>query len=148
MRKIILAMLGILVIASAVFLGNYLVEKNQKPKPKFKKQIKTVFVNKVQNKEIPIILYASGGLIAKNKIELFSEVQGILKPSRKAFKPGTHFDKGETLLSINSDEFYASLQAQKSSLYNLITAIIPDLRLDYPNDFKKWESYLRNFNIN
>ncbi len=147
MRKIILAMLGILVIASAVFLGNYLVEKNQKPKPKFKTQIKTVFVNKVQNKEIPIILYASGGLIAKNKIELFSEVQGILKPSRKAFKPGTHFDKGETLLSINSDEFYASLQAQKSNLYNLITAIMPDVRLDYPNNFKKWESYLINFNI-
>jgi membrane fusion protein (multidrug efflux system) len=148
MRKIILAILGILAITGAILLGNYLVEKNKKPKPKFKRQVKTVFVENVENKEIPIILSASGSLLAKNKIDLFSEVQGILKPSKKAFKAGTSFYKGETLLSLNSDEFYASLQSQKSNLYNLITAVMPDLRLDYPNNFKKWENYLENFNIN
>jgi membrane fusion protein (multidrug efflux system) len=148
MRKIILAILGVLLIAAAVFLGNYFIEKNQKPKPKFKKTIKTVFVKNVKKKDIPIILSASGSLIAKNKIELFSEVQGILKPSKKAFKAGTNFYKRETLLSINSEEFYAGLQSQKSNLYNLITAIMPDVRLDYPNDFKKWERYLNAFDMN
>ena len=87
------------------------------------------------------------GKVAKNKIDLFSEVQGILKPSKKAFKAGTKYYRGENLLSINSDEFYASLQSQKSNLNNLITAILPDLRLDYPNDFKKWESYLQGFSM-
>ena len=148
MRKIILAILGILCIAAAVFFGNRLVEKNKKPKPKFKKQIKTVFVEKVVNKEVPIILSASGNLIAKNKIDLFSEVQGVLKPSKKAFKAGTNYSRGETLLSVNSDEFYASLQSQKSNLNNLITSILPDLRLDYPLQFKKWENYLKSFDIN
>ena len=72
MRKIILAILGILAITGAILLGNYLVEKNKKPKPKFKRQVKTVFVENVENKEIPIILSASGSLLAKNKIDLFS----------------------------------------------------------------------------
>jgi len=148
MRKIILAILGVLVVVAAVFFGNQLVEKSQKPKPKFKKQIKTVFVEKVQNTDIPIVLSASGNLIAKNKIELFSEVQGVLKPAVKAFKAGTSFYKNETLLSINSDEFYASLQSQKSNLYNLITAVLPDLRLDYPLEFKSWETYLQSFKMN
>lgn len=148
MRKIILAILGVLAIFAALFFGNRLVEKNKRPKPKFKKQIKTVFVEKVVNKEIPIILSASGNLVAKNKIDLFSEVQGVLKPSKKAFKAGTNFYRGETLLSVNSDEFYASLQSQKSNLNNLITAILPDLRLDYPLQFKKWENYLKAFNMN
>ena len=148
MRKIILAILGVLVIVGAFFLGNYLIEKNQKPKPKFKKQIKTVFVENVVNKEIPIILSASGNLTAKNKIDLFSEVQGVLKSSRKAFKVGTKYYKRETLLSINNDEFYASLQSQRSNLNNLITAILPDLRLDYPTEFNKWESYLKGFKMN
>lgn len=148
MRKIILAILGISAIVGAVLLGDYIVEKNQRPKPKFKKQIKTVFVKTVENKNIPIILSASGNLIAKNKIDIFSEVSGILKPSRKAFKAGTKYYKGETLLSLNSDEFYASLQSQKSNLYNLITSILPDIRLDYPSEFKKWEGYLQNFDIN
>ncbi|AQS94239.1 efflux transporter periplasmic adaptor subunit [Polaribacter sp. BM10] len=148
MRKVILAILGVLSIAGAILLGNYLIDKNQKPKPKFKKQIKTVFVENVENKEIPIILSASGNLTAKNKIEIFSEVQGVLKSSNKLFKPGTNYYRGETLLSLNNDEFYASLQSQKSNLYNLITAILPDLRLDYPNEFSKWESYLKGFNMN
>jgi membrane fusion protein (multidrug efflux system) len=148
MRNIILSILGIAFIGGAVFLGKYFIDKNQKPRPKYKKTIKTVFVKNVKNKDIPIILSASGSLMAKNKIELFSEVQGILKPSKKAFKAGTNFYKGETLLSINSEEFYAGLQSQKSNLYNLITAIMPDVRLDYPNDFKKWEGYLNAFDMN
>ena len=148
MRNTILAILGVLTIVGAIFLGKYLIDKNQKPKPKFKKQIKTVFVEKIENKEIPIILSANGNLLAKNKIAIFSEVQGILKPSNKLFKAGTKYNRGETLLSINSDEFYASLQAQKSSLNNLITSILPDIRLDYPTEFAKWESYLKGFDMN
>ena len=147
MRKIIIGILGVLLIAGAVFLGNYFIEKNQKPKPKFKKTVKTVFVEDVVNKEVPIILSANGNLTAKNKIAIFSEVQGVLNTSRKAFKPGSKYYKGETLLSVNSDEFLASLKSQKSNLYNLITSILPDIRLDYVLEFKKWESYLKDFDI-
>ena len=147
MRKIILAILGVLTIIGAIFLGKYLINKNQKPKPKFSKQIKTVFVKEVKNTDIPIVLTASGNLSAKNKIEIYSEVSGVLKPSRKLFKAGTTYNRGETLLSLNSEEFYASLQSQKSNLNNLITAILPDLRLDYPTDFKKWEDYVNGFDM-
>ena len=148
MRKIILSVLGILLIVAAVYGGKLILEKKNKPKPTYKTTVKTVFVNNVENKEIPIVLSASGNLIAKNKIELFSEVQGVLKTNDKAFKPGTSFYKDEILLSVNSDEFYASLQSQKSNLYNLITSVLSDIRLDYPSDFKKWENYLKKFDIN
>lgn len=147
MRKIILAILGVLFIVGTIFFGNYLVDKNQKPRPTYKKTIKSVFVEAVKNGTIPIILSANGSLTAKNKIEIFSEVQGILKPSNKAFKAGTTYQKGEVLLRMNSDEFYASLQSQKSNLFNLITSIMPDLRLDYPNEFTKWQTYLQGFSM-
>ena len=147
MRNIILAVLGVLLIVAAIFGGNILLEKNNKPKPKYKKEIKTVFTNAVVNKEIPIILSASGTLTATNKIDLYSEVQGVLKSSTKPFKEGTSYAKDATLLSISSDEFYASLQSQKSNLNNLIMAVLPDLKLDYPNQFSKWESYLKNFDM-
>ncbi|OAD46558.1 efflux RND transporter periplasmic adaptor subunit [Polaribacter atrinae] len=148
MRKIILAILGVLTVLGAILLGSYLIEKNQKPKPTFEKQIKTVFVENVVNKDVPIILTANGTLIAKNKIEIYSEVSGVLKASNKLFKAGTNYNRGATLLSINSDEFYASLQSQKSNLNNLITAILPDLRLDYPVAFTKWETYIKGFDMN
>ncbi len=148
MRNTILAILGVLTIVGAIFLGNFLIALKNKPRPKFNKQIKTVFVDNIENKEIPIILSANGNLIARNKIEIFSEVQGILKSSKKLFKAGTNYYRGETLLSINSDEFLAGLQSQKSNLNNLITSILPDIRLDYSSEFKKWESYLQSFDMN
>jgi len=148
MRKIILSILGLLLIFAAFAVANSFIKNKQKPKQKFNKIIKTVFIDTVENKEIPLIITASGNLSAKNKIELYSEVQGVLKASTRDFKAGTKYNRGQTLLSINSDEFYASLQSQKSSLYNLITSIMPDIRLDYPEQFDKWQSYLQNFDLN
>ncbi len=148
MRKIILAVIGALLIAGAILLGNFLIEKSKKPKPNFKKTKKTVFVEEVKNDDIPIVLSANGNLIAVNKIDIFSEVQGILENSNKLFKPGTKYYKGQTLLTINSDEFTASLKSQRSNLFNLITSILPDVRLDFTSEFKKWESYLQSFDVN
>jgi len=148
MRKLILSILGFLLLVGAYFLGQNIVKNKKKPKPKFDKIVKTVFIDTVVNKDIPIVITASGNLTAKNKIELYSEVQGVLRSSRIDFKAGTTYSSGQTLLSINSDEFYASIQSQKSSLYNLITSIMPDVRLDYPDSFDKWQTYLQNFDLN
>lgn len=148
MRKIILSVLGLLLIISAFLLAKNMIDNKQKPKPRFSKTIKTVFVENVINKEIPIVIKASGNLVAKNKIELFSEVQGVLHTTKKEFKAGVNFSENETLLNINSDEFYASLQSQKSNLINIITAIMPDIRLDFPKEFNKWQAYLNNFDLN
>ena len=78
---------------------------------------------------------------------MFAEVQGVMESPRKEFKPGSVYKKGETMVNIRSEDFYANLQAQKSSLVNLITSILPDLRLDFPDAYQKWDEYVRSFNI-
>ena len=148
MRKIISIVLGVLLLVGAVFVAKYLIDNKKKPKPTFDKIVKTVFVEEVTNKDIPIVITTSGNLTAKNKIDLFAEVQGVLKASVKDFKAGTYYYKGENIIRINSDEFYANLQSQKSNFYNSITSIIPDIRLDYPNEFEKWQAYLNSIDIN
>ena len=148
MRKIISIALGVLLLVGALFVAKYLIDNKKRPKPKFDKIVKTVFVEEVNNREIPIIITTSGNLVAKHKIDLYAEVQGVLKASSKEFKAGTMYNKGESILKINSDEFYANLQSQKSNFYNSITSIMPDIRLDYPDDYQKWQAYLNNFDIN
>ncbi len=148
MRKALSIVLGVILLVGAVLLAQYLINNKKKPKPKFDKIVKTVFVNEVENKEIPIVITTSGNLTAKHKIDLFAEVQGILKQSNKAFKTGTSYNKGEYIIRINSEEFYANLQSQKSNFYNSITAIMPDIRLDYPDEFQKWQNYLTSYDIN
>ncbi|MEN8124043.1 MAG: efflux RND transporter periplasmic adaptor subunit [Bacteroidota bacterium] len=148
MRKIISIALGILLLAGAFFVAKTMINSNKKKDIKAPKIVKTVFVETVENKEIPIVISANGNLVAKNKIDLFSEVQGVLKPLSKDFKAGTHYNKGEVILKINSDEHYANLQAQKSKLFNSITSIMPDIRLDYPEEYEKWQKYLASFDFN
>lgn len=147
MRKLISIMLGLVLLALAVFIVKLMIEANQKPERKAKKIVKTVFVDVVKNSNIPITIKANGTLVAKNRIEIFSEVQGVLQPTSKEFKPGISFKKGEIILKINSEEHYANLQAQKSNLYNTITSIMPDIRLDYPEEYEKWRTYITGFDF-
>ncbi|NLP58710.1 hypothetical protein [Lutibacter sp. B1] len=142
MRKTIGIALSILLLAGSFFLAKYLIDNKKKTKQVTNRIVKTVYTETVTNKPIPIVITTNGNLIAKNKIELYSEVQGVLINGTKDFKSGTTYSKGETLIKINSDEFYANLQAQKSNLFNAITSIMPDIRLDFPNEYTKWQSYL------
>lgn len=147
MRKYISIGLGIAMIIASIFVVKAMIASNQKPQRKAKKIVKTVFVDIVENKEIPIEIRANGILIAKNKIEIFSEVQGVLHTTSKEFKAGISYKKGEVILKINNEEHFANLQSQKSNLYNTITSIMPDIRLDYPNEYEKWRSYLTGFDF-
>jgi multidrug efflux pump subunit AcrA (membrane-fusion protein) len=148
MRKVILSVLGILLIVGAFFASKVIVDSNQRIKPKPKKVVKTVFVDTVRNGTVAIDLSANGNLVAQRRMELFSEVQGVFQQSKKLFKPGQSYNKGESLLRLDNAEYYASVQSQKSALYNQITAIMPDLRLDYPEAYPKWQSYLNGFDLN
>lgn len=148
MRKIISIILAIVLIIGSIVFAKYLINNKKKPKPRVEKVVKTVFTETVNNTSIPLVITSTGNLIAKNKIEIYAEVQGVLEKTAKEFKEGTLFNKGEIIIKINSDEFYANLKAQKSNLFNSITAIMPDIRLDYPSEYTKWQRYLKNFDLN
>lgn len=148
MRKVILLILGLLLVVGAVFAAMAIIANKTKPKPRSAKVIKTVFVDTVQNTTIPIKIAANGNLVAKRKLELFSEVQGIFKGGAQLFKTGQTYRKGQTLIRIDASEYYASVQSAKSNLYNLVTSIMPDLRLDYPDIYDKWQNYLNAFDMN
>jgi len=147
MRKTILFVLGLALIVGAIFIAQRLIDTKKKSKQKSFKVVKTVFVDTVKNKTIPIQISANGNLIAKRRLELFSEVQGVFKGGAKLFKTGQTYQKGQTLIHIDASEYYANVQSAKSNLYNLITSIMPDLRLDYPEMYVKWQEYLKNFDI-
>ena len=148
MRKTVIIIVSIIALIGAIFAGNKIANLSKKKKPTFNKIVKTVYTKKVENKSLPVTITTSGNLVAKNKIDLFAEVQGVLKPIGKDFKAGTEFYKGQTILALNSDEFYANLQSVKSAFFNSLTAIMPDIQLDYPNEYSNWQDYLSNFDIN
>lgn len=148
MRKILISVLaGILIVGGSIFAAKYISNSKQNRRPRPKKVIKTVFVDTVENGMVPIVISANGNLVAKNRVELYAEVQGVFKTGSKLFKPGQEYEQGQTLIRIDASEYYASVQSAKSNLYNLVTSIMPDLQLDYPQYFPKWQEYLANFDL-
>lgn len=116
-------------------------------KPSAQKVVKTVFTEVVKNGTVAIVVPANGNLNAKKKVELYAEVQGVFTVGNTLFKTGTRYRKGETIIRINASEYTASVQSAKSDLYNELTSIMPDLRLDYPDIYPKWQKYLSSYDL-
>ena len=147
MRKIINTVIAVVIILGAVFYANHLVSSNSRVKPPAKKVIKTVFADSAQNAQVPITITTNGMLMAKNRFELFAEVQGVLKKGDGVFKPGQIFKKGAVLINIDAQEFRASLVSSRSNFQNTIAGMMADLKLDYPLAYKQWNEFLDRFDL-
>lgn len=146
MRKV--SIIGILLlIVAAYFANDYLVKSKMPLREKKGKVVKTVFVKAAINKTIPLVIEENGNLVAKNKIVIYAEVQGLLEDPSNKFRAGKVFKKGNSIVSIDNEDFKAGLIAQKSSFQNLLVSMMPDLKTDYPNAFDKWNSYLKNIDV-
>jgi multidrug efflux pump subunit AcrA (membrane-fusion protein) len=106
-----------------------------------------VFGAEVINKSEPITIKTSGNLTAKNRMELYAEVGGLFDSSAHAFKPGVYFKKGEVLLEVDHREEIISLKAQRSTFFNQLVLLLPDLKFDYPEAVKNWETYISKFTV-
>ena len=104
-RKIVLASLSVVIILGAIMVAKDTIANKKEWNPKIEKKLVTgVFVEKVKNISSPITITTSGNLTAKNRVELYAEVQGIFNRSSRSFKPGTWYRRGETLLQLDKKE--------------------------------------------
>ncbi len=138
---------GILVLVGSFALSRYLGSQKQEPERKTDtKRVTEVEVMTAVNQKIASTLEVQGRLTAFERIELYAEVGGLLKETSRPFKVGTNFPKGTVLCSIDDAEARLTLLAQKSSLLNAVTQMMPDLKIDYPESYKNWKLYLDEFN--
>ena len=147
-RKIIITVVSVVILIGGVFIKKALEDSKKPPAKKRDKQVTTVFTLPVQNATIPILMEVTGTVSAKNRIELFAEVQGVMTSSSGSFKAGERYGKGSLLVSIDSDVYRAGLMAQKSTLQNLVTAALADIRLDFPGSYDRWSGFLNALDVN
>ena len=142
--------LGLLLLAGTIFV---LVPKlSQKEAPPKKEDTVTantreVKAIRVKNGNVSSTLEVQGSLEAFNKVGIFAEVTGTLSNTNRAVKVGNYFKKGAVLLDIDREEAKLNLLSQKSNVLNVITTLMPDLKIDYPESFQQWKSYLDNFDV-
>jgi len=147
-KKRLSIILGIIILVSGFLLNSLLSSAKDKDKDVYNKASKIkVITTKIENKNIEQSFEISGHIKAYEKIEIYSEVTGIAKFGEKAFREGNYFEKEKTIFSIDDEVFRNNLNAQRSNFVNALVQILPDLRIDFPNNAGLWEDYLKKLSV-
>ncbi len=149
MRKSLVSIgFGLLLLIIGIFISNLIVDLNRSEPTYNNNSLTSVYIEVVKNGSNKIEIERNGKLQSSNRISIISEVQGIKKKRKnKSFKEGERFNKGETIIEINSEEFNSKVKQSRSELKNLIASVLPDIKIDYSENFNKWKNYFDNFSI-
>lgn len=147
-RKITI-IIGIVLFIGAILLFNVLSAGPAEEGRSFENGISAVGVPviEVNPKSITSNINFTGRVIPEQEVQIFSEVTGILMSGDNLFKAGTSFKKGETILKVDDREFRQSLMNQKSQFQSLLSQVLADINIDYPDEYEKWSAYLKNMDM-
>tara|TARA_B100000427_G_C15447430_1_gene567985 strand:+ start:22 stop:1182 length:1161 start_codon:yes stop_codon:yes gene_type:complete len=112
-----------------------------------KKKPKSVFVKRVKNTNIKNSFNSSGRVVSLNNITITSEVQGILV-GKNTFKKGTELKKGMVIFSVKNTDLQLLINAKKSRFLSLISSNLADIKLDFYEEYNKWETFFNTIDLN
>ncbi|MEZ4686870.1 MAG: HlyD family efflux transporter periplasmic adaptor subunit [Bacteroidia bacterium] len=145
-KQLLMGLLALFILVLGVLAFRGLSSMKEPPLRKAPpKVIKRVKVQTIINGTVESRIGLTGRLAARDKVQIFAEVGGLLQPASGRFREGNAFSKGAPMLVIDNTEARLNLMAQKAALLNQITLILPDLKLDYPEGFPAWKGYLEAF---
>ncbi|MDB4835356.1 HlyD family efflux transporter periplasmic adaptor subunit [Cyclobacteriaceae bacterium] len=142
-RQYIILGVIFLIVGSTIAFNNFLktsaTKKKDKPHSEFKIESKVITVT---NQDYPAEVTLTGRVRSFDRIDLFAEVTGVSQNTKPQFREGNKFRKGQVLVKLDDREMRLQLVSKKSLFINSITKLIPDLKVDYPQDSPTWEKYL------
>jgi len=148
-KKIVYGLLSLIVVIAAIGISSFLINTKPVPQKDNKKHNVTyVKVEKNQTKEIDGEMSYRGRIAAFDNVSLSAEVSGKILSGDVRFKEGERFRKGQVIVKIYSEDIEASLKSGKSSFLQTISSILPDLKVDYSDEYEKWMSFFNAIDVN
>lgn len=148
MRKLIVLGTIVVILTVAILFAKLLMslKPEQKKKPPIEAQIH-VKTEKVNYKAIQSEVYATGRVNSARLVDLSSEVQGKILETSIPLKKGQNFRKGDLLVSVYKLDALYLLHSKKSRFLNLLANTLPDLKIDFPEGYIRWENFFQNIFI-
>lgn len=148
-RQIIISVLGgVIILVLGSLLKDRLGQTSASVERKQNRVTQGVAVDTVLNQAVQVRIPITGRLQASEKVALYAEVNGLLMPGNKPFEEGRSYAQGETILRLEDREEQATYQAGHSRYLATISQVLPDIKLDYPQAFQQWQSYLETLSQN
>ena len=147
-RQIILLGSALLIVLSAVGLASYFAQQRTPPVANKPVQlIRTVKTTAVNYKDINTTVQAFGRVKTSQTLDLISEVGGRMVEGTVRLKSGSNFRKGQLIYSIDDQEASLNLKSQKSNFMRDLASILPDIKLDFPSSYEKWQGFFNEISL-
>ncbi len=148
-RQIIILASAALVLLFFMVLGSFLGQHISPPEQKevkiVKKYVKTV---PVEYSTIQTEITSYGRVITAHSLDMIAEKTGKILRGSVPLKAGQNFNKGQLICKIDDTEARLNLRAQKSNFLRDLAAILPDLKVDFENNYSAWHKYFNVIDIN
>lgn len=89
-----------------------------------------------------------GTVSSFNTVDVSAEASGKMSAGKRSLKPGVKFKKGDLLFKIDDTELRYTLRSRKSTFINQLANLLPDIKVDYNSEFKKWSDYIESIKLN
>lgn len=147
-KKIITFFLVVIIIGGAFYFSSYLGSQKKDPPQREKpKAINYVKVMDFAPTGIETNIEAYGRVGSSQQLSMIAEVGGRMLQGSVPLKKGQSFKKGQLLCKVHSVEQRLNLQSQKSRFLNIIASVLPDMRIDFSDNFATWEKYFDQIDI-
>lgn len=149
-RKITFIIVALIVLlgGSAALSWLFISMKPEPPRRPDSNVQRFVKADTVVYNDIISPLQREGRVVSGNDVLLVSEAAGKIEQGEVALKKGTSFKKGQLLATIYKDEAELALKARKSQFLNSLTNILPDLKVDFPNEYNTYLNYFNAVDLN
>jgi membrane fusion protein (multidrug efflux system) len=134
----------VMVIVMMIFGGD---KTKAPPKENGKREHRYVKTKKAENAKHPIIIKGHGRIGSSRNVSVIAEVKGRLMPGAVYLKCGAVFKKGQLLFRIDDTEAGLKMQARKSGFLTMLATALPDVKMDYPDDFETWENFFEQIDV-
>lgn len=142
-KRQILVIVGVLILIAALAAAWYFISEQLGEEPEERTKLAVaVEVIRVENEPVQTYVTLTGRLEPEDKIDIFSEVAGIMEAGPKAFKVGIPYNKGELLVRIKDNEVRQNLISQRAQFISILANTIADLKIDFPEIYYEWADYL------
>ncbi len=143
-KKVLLVPLLLLILGYAamrILLG--LREETPRKTPQPRKKI--VRAEVVNLDSVTTTITAYGRLASAQPVILSSEVSGTLMAGDIPFQPAQSFEQGDLLCKVDDRQVRLDLNSMKSDFLSALATVLPEIKIDFPEEFDAWQSYFDRF---
>lgn len=148
-RKITFIVVALIVlIGGSVVLSELFVSMKPEPPTRPSQELKRfVSAEAVKYANVVSPLTREGRAVSGSEVVLVAEASGKIEPGTVRLRKGTKFQQGQLLAEIYKDEVELALKARKSNFLTTMISLLPDLKVDFPEELDTYENFFRHIDL-